>query len=283
MLNHLAPASRPIRGLVAILSLSLLPAVHLCAVAPPPHDPALVTAHDTYDGQPTMCLASDGTPWLSWVAYAAGGDTLMAASMNNGSWSAAQTVTTGERQIVRPALCRTGKSLWVFWTESGDETARVMYATRSRKAWSAPRALTAPGVPAQNQEVVSGRRGDLYVVWQEFREGQYDIMLRAYRRGEWQPTQAVTKDRYDDWDPVVTLGSGGAIWVAWSSFRDGDYDVYLRRMGRNPNSEVRLSSRGEYDLHPWRQTGAVASGPPGTRCGSPGMGSRASPPSPVPT
>ncbi|PYJ00216.1 MAG: hypothetical protein DME25_21255, partial [Verrucomicrobia bacterium] len=125
-----------------------------------------------------------------------------------------------------------------------------MFSTRQQGKWTIPTALTQSNVSAQNQEVAVDANGRIYVVWQEFHRGQYDVMLRSFSSGEWAPVVAVTDDPYDDWDPAVVCDSSGGVWVAWSSYRDGDYDVFLRRADEPQAKEIRLSARGEYDLHP---------------------------------
>src|SRR5207244_3631221 len=60
----------------------------------------------------------------------------------------------------------------------------------------------------------------------------------------------------DNWDPAVAVDTKGAIHAVWCGFKDGDYDIYA---SKNGGSLRRISSRGEYDMHPW-----IAAAPDGT-------------------
>ena len=146
MLNHLAPASRPIRGLVAILSLSLLPAVHLCAAAPPPHNPALVTAHDTYDGQPIVVtfdpaagttavfvrIVEGQTLTFSMTGRLVEGEIELQDLQTGSTWSGATgRARSGPLLGAQPEQIPTFLSFWFAWSDffpdtelySADETA----------------------------------------------------------------------------------------------------------------------------------------------------------------
>lgn len=213
--------------------------------------PQLLTDKKTYDGQPAVCKAEDGTIWTVWVGYDFPmGDQIFISSRQGDTWSSPQIVNSSHSQIVRPTVCAAGKEIWVFWTETaGKDVARVLFSKRHGTKWSAPEQLNASTIPAQNQEVTSdGQR--VFVTWQEFRDGQYDIVLRTFENGKWSEVTPVTKDMHDDWDPALARDSKGRLWVAWSSYRGGDYDLYLRQADKPGAEEIRLSARGEYDLHP---------------------------------
>ncbi|MBI2923974.1 MAG: DUF3604 domain-containing protein [Planctomycetes bacterium] len=215
-------------------------------------DPRLLTGERTFDGQPAICRAADGTIWAAWVAYShPEGDAVMTAACRNGEWSRAERVTPEPGQFLRPAICETGGRVWVFWTQSGDQLAAVWSASRDAEGWSRPRRLSTDGVAAQNPEAASDAAGRIAVAWQEMRGGQYDIALAVHAGGEWSRTRAFTADSSDDWDPSVAADSEGRFWIAWTSYRDDDYDVFLKCADGADSKERRLSARGEYDLHPW--------------------------------
>ncbi len=212
----------------------------------------LLTTEATYDTRPTLCKSSDNTLWAGWISYThPQGDLLMVRSKSSDKWSAPEQVTASHSQIVRPTLCAVKDSIWIFWTESQENApARIMYAIRKDGKWSIPKALSSKEAPAQNQEVVTDSQGRLSVVWQEFYHGQYDIKMRTYENGEWGKVSTITDDTYNDWDPVIACDSKGDIWVAWCSYRYGDYDIYIRNVSQANTEEIRLSARGDYDLHP---------------------------------
>src|SRR5262249_45520207 len=123
----------------------------LVAVAPillaqkdaPAIKPYLLTPKTTYDGQPTLCQTSDGTTWSGWLAYShPAGDAVMVTHKENGTWAASEQVNTTRAQIVRPTLVAVGKTVWVFWTETGNNLARVLYSKRADGKWSSPEVLT---------------------------------------------------------------------------------------------------------------------------------------------
>ncbi len=213
--------------------------------------PYLLTPKTTYDTQPALCLATDKTTWAGWVAFAdPKGDAVMVAHLDKGQWSAPEQVNSTRAQIVRPTLCAVGNTVWAFWTECGDSLAKIMYSTRIDGKWSTPTAISSPNSAAQNQEVAVDKNGKLFVTWQEFRNEQYDIVYKTYSGGKWSDLASVTNDKFDDWDSTIVCDSKGGTWVAWSTYREGDYDLYVKRIDSTDAKEIRLSARGEYDLHP---------------------------------
>ncbi|MDB6058558.1 MAG: hypothetical protein JWO95_2402, partial [Verrucomicrobiales bacterium] len=212
--------------------------------------PYLLTPKTTYDTQPTMCEATDGTVWTGYVGYhQPDGDAVMVVSKKDGKWSAPEQVNKTRTQIVRPTLAKFGDSVCALWTESGDKLARIMFSERKAGTWSDPVAISDAKYAAQNQEVAVAKDGKLAVVWQEFREGEYDIITKTLSEGNWSDAVNLTHDQYDDWDPAVVYDSHNQLWFAWTSFRDGDYDVFVKRADVPDAKEIRLGARGEYDLH----------------------------------
>ncbi len=217
----------------------------------PATKPYLLTPKTTYDTQPTICQTADQSTWAGWVAYThPKGDAVMAAHLEKGVWSAPEQINATRAQIIRPTFCAVGNTVWAFWTETGDALAKVMCSTRVDGKWSTPAQISAAKSAAQNQEVAVDKNGKLFVTWQEFNDGQYDILLRTFSDGKWSDASPVTDDKYDDWDPTIACDFNGATWIAWSTYRDGDYDLYLKRVDTKDAKELRLSTRGEYDLHP---------------------------------
>ncbi len=213
--------------------------------------PYLLTPKTTYDTQPTMCEAADGTVWTGYVGYHhPEGDAVMVVSKKDGKWSAPEQVNKTRTQIVRPTLAKLNGSVCALWTECGDKLARIMFSERKNSGWSEPVAISDAHYAAQNQEVAVDHHGKLAAVWQEFHEGQYDIVMRTLADGKWSDSVALTNDKYDDWDPAVVYDSKDQLWFAWTSYREGDYDLFVRRADVAGAKEVRLGARGEYDLHP---------------------------------
>ena len=212
----------------------------------------LLTPKTTYDTQPTICEAADGTLWAGYVGYHhPKGDAVMVVSKKDGKWSAPEQVNKTRTQIVRPTLAKLNGSICALWTESGDKKlAAIMCSTRKDGAWTEPVTISDARYAAQNQEVAVDQNGKLAAVWQEFREGQYDIVMRTFADGKWSDSTALTHDQYDDWDPAIVYDSKNQLWLAWSSYRDGDYDMFAKRADVADAKEIRLGARGEYDLHP---------------------------------
>src|SRR5947207_2210798 len=89
--------------------------------------PYLLTPKTTFDTQPTLSRAKDGSVWAGWVAYShPDGDAIMTAHQVNGAWSAPEQVNAVRGQIVRPTICVAGDVVWFFWTETGDNLANIM-------------------------------------------------------------------------------------------------------------------------------------------------------------
>src|SRR6185503_13076325 len=151
-----------------------------------------------------------------------------------------------------------GGEVWCVWTTSEpDHVSSIWYSRRSGSAWTpAARLLPDETRAHQNPEIAAGPDGKVAVAYQVHTGKAYDIHLKTWDGKSWSPAQTLNAPGIDGWDPSVAIDAKGAVHVAWCGFQDGDYDVYWKRSGAEAQ---RLSSRGEYDLHPW-----IAASPDGT-------------------
>lgn len=218
-----------------------------------------LSAGGTYDNQPAVAAAPDGTLWVAYVRYVnRKADEVVAVSRQGDRTSAPHPLSAGPGQYIRPALCASGEELWCVWTRTEpDRVASIEFSRRRDGAWTPARKLLPDEArPHQNPEIAAGPGGKVAVVYQVHAGREYDIALRLWDGKEWLPPQIVSAPVANDWDPAVAFDAEGRWNVVWCAFDRGDYDVWWRREGGAPR---RLSARGEYDLHPW-----IAAAPDGS-------------------
>ena len=213
----------------------------------------------TYDNQPAVTEAPDGTTWMAWVRYKNHeADELVVASRQKDTTSQSIVLSPKPGQYIRPALSCCGNEVWCVWTTSEpDKVSSIWYSRRSAEAWSpAARLLPEETRAHQNPEIASTPDGRVAIVYQIHTGKGYDIHLRLWDGKSWTAPQALNGPGVDGWDPAVAFDTKGNVHTVWCGFQDGDYDVYWKRNDAEPR---RLSARGEYDLHP-----SIAASPDGT-------------------
>jgi hypothetical protein len=219
---------------------------------------ARLSAGKTYDNQPACAETPEGTTWVAYVRYAnRGADEVVAVSRKDGKVSEPRSLTE-PGQYVRPALAAQGNDAWCVWTRTEPaRVASVWYSRLSNGAWTPAARLVPEETRAhQNPEIAAAPDGRVAVAYQVHTGKVYDIHLRTFDGREWSSRPLNGPPDTNHWDPSVAFDAKGRLHVVWCGFQDGDYDVFWTR----DNGVVRrLSSRGEYDLHPW-----IAAAPDGT-------------------
>lgn len=219
--------------------------------------PALRLSDDhAYDGQPAAAEDADGALWTAWVSYdGKGGEHLVARRVMDGKASDPVVLTPEAGQYVRPVMAACGSDLWCIWTRTEpDRVASIWYARWHAGAWCAPQRLLPDETRAHQNPELAAAGGRLAVAYQVHHGKDYDIHLSLWDGKAWAEPVVLSGPETSDWDPAIAFAGSGALHVAWSGFRDGDYDIYWYVGGKT----VRLSGRGDYDLHP-----ALAAGPGG--------------------
>jgi hypothetical protein len=204
----------------------------------------------TYDNQPAVTEAADGTTWTAWIRFKNhGADEVVVSARRNGSTAPPQVLSPRPGQYIRPALAASGSEVWCVWTTSEpDRVSSIWYSRCSGNAWTtAARLLPEEPRAHQNPEIAAGPGGRAAVVYQVHTGKAYDIHLRIWDGKAWSIPQSLNAPGIDGWDPAVTFDSKGLVHAVWCGFQDGDYDIYWKRGEAEPR---RLSARGEYDLHP---------------------------------
>ncbi len=213
----------------------------------------------TYDNQPSVAETADGTTWVASIRYHNGkADDVCVVSRKGDKGSDPQTLTPAPGQYIRPSLAASGTDVWCVWTTSQpDKTATIWISRRTGDAWSpAARLLPEETRAHQNPEIAAAPDGRVAVAYQVHTGRAYEIHLRTWDGRKWAEPKALSEGAADNWDPAVAFDSKGAVHVVWCAFKDGDYDIAWSKNGGAPR---RISSHGEYDLHPW-----IAPAPDGT-------------------
>jgi len=94
-----------------------------------------ISTGGTYDNQPAVAEASDGTTWTAWVRFRNHqADEVLVRSSRGGE---PQALSAKPGQYIRPTLAAAGGDLWCLWTTSEpDRVSSIWYSRRRGDAWS---------------------------------------------------------------------------------------------------------------------------------------------------
>jgi hypothetical protein len=235
-------------------TVEILPALEIPVVTG-----ARLSSGGTYDNQPAVAETADGTTWVASVRYHNGkADDVVVLSRHGEKMSEAHTITLAPGQYIRPAIAAAGNDVWCVWTTSQPEKlSSIWYSRRTGDTWTpAARLLSENAAAHQNPEIAAATDGRVAVVYQIHNGKAYDIAFRVWDGKVWSEPKVLSEPGVDNWDPAVAIDTKGAIHAVWCGFKDGDYDIYH---SKNSGAPRRISTRGEYDMHPW-----IAAAPDGT-------------------
>ena len=202
-----------------------------------------------FANNPSITINSDGVSVVAWIKHdSVRGDQVVVKNIGQNK---VEAITPEHGQYLRPVLAFAGERLHCVWTKTDhDSPSAIWHSFRDDGKWSPPaRLLPTESRAHQNPEIAASKRGKLAVVFQLHTGDHYDIFVKD-RLGLHALTDKTNTT--NAWDPTITYSND--LWhVAWSNFFEGDYDIYYQREGREVPPR-RISSRGQYDLHPWIST-----------------------------
>ncbi|MEK6247006.1 MAG: hypothetical protein N2C12_02430, partial [Planctomycetales bacterium] len=206
-----------------------------------------LSSRNEFANNPAMALSDDGAGWVAWIRHHAELGAVVVVAEEDGKVS---VLTESPGQYLRPVMAASGDQLQCVWTQTDhDQVAAVWVASGRNGVWSKPQRLVPGETRAhQNPEISAGPDGRFAVVYQVHDGQEYDIYLK-----EGDKIKKISEPGTNDWDPTVAFDGSGQVHVAWSGFKDGDYDIYWKR---GDSASRRISSRGQYDLHPWLSAAA---------------------------
>ena len=199
-----------------------------------------------FANNPAVAAKANDELSVAWVRhFPEKGDEIV---VFNTSHNGIEVITPHRGQYLRPVIAYAGNRIHCVWTQTEhDRPSTIWYSVRGSDGWSPPTRLLPEEARAhQNPEIASSAEGRIAVAFQLHTGEQYEIFVKD-RRG----THAVSRGTKstNTWDPTITFLNES--WhLAWSNFFEGDYDIYYQRE-KSKKSPQRISSRGQYDLHPW--------------------------------
>ena len=233
-----------------LLCMAALP----CCIADPNHptpqssgfEGRLLSETKSFSNNPAMAVSASGELATAWIRHDADiGDKVVVKLGVNGP---VEVITPIRGQYLRPVVTFAAGSVHCVWTQTDhDQPSSIWHAVRESGKWSPPERLL-PGERRahQNPEIAASTSGRIAVAFQMHTGKRYEIFVKD-------PLSVTTISGHSDstnaWDPTITFRNDQWI-VAWSNFFEGDYDIYYQwEQSRRP--PTRISSRGQYDLHPW--------------------------------
>jgi len=203
----------------------------------------LVTDGKTFGNNPAVAVDSNGNVAVTWIRHTTDKGDEVVVSGPDGKHPFVLTPELG--QYLRPVLAAAGEQLHCVWTQTNkDQVSTIWHAVRREGVWTpAARLLPDEKRAHQNPEIAATSGGRMAVVYQLHNGTNYEIQLKDEGL-----VRRLSDPAVNAWDPAIVFSSAGVWHVAWSGFSKGDYDIYYQREG--VAAPRRISSRGQYDLHP---------------------------------
>ena len=235
---------------VVILHMTELP----CGLADPHHLPSqspgfesrLLSETKSFSNNPAIAASASGELAITWIRHDA--DTGDEVVVKLGDAGPIEIITPKRGQYLRPVVTFAAGCVHCVWTQTDhDQPSSIWHAVRESGTWSPPKRLLPGELRAhQNPEIAASASGRVAVAFQMHTGKGYEIFVKD-RLG----VTAVSgdSDSTNAWDPTITFRNNQWV-VAWSNFFEGDYDIYYW-WEQSKRSPIRISSRGQYDLHPW--------------------------------
>jgi len=212
----------------------------------------------TWDENPSVVIAADGTPWAAWTASVGEVDRLKLGRWTGKEWSLLDTLpSAGMNKTRQPVLAAAPDgTLWLAWVAHDGVDDEVFASFWDGSRWSAPQQVSAdeadPALWDRQPRLAVGRDGRPWLVWTGHQAGVDDEIFASHWTGTaWTSEQMVSRDddSLDVW-PTLALDSRDQPIVAWTADMT-DADVSRRRI---------LASRWDAVDQAWT-TEALASSP----------------------
>ena len=223
-----------------------------------------ISDNDSLSDWPSMAMAPDGTPYVSWRDTASGADEIYVRRWNGATWAEvgapidAQVTSSNPRTAWRSSSLAVApdNTPYLAWpdTRSGDfeiyvrrwngtswEEVGTGSATsggisdNAGDSWGPSLAVDPDGVP--------------YVAWHDDSTGDTEIYVRRWKDATWEEvgTGSASGGGISDnsegsgW-PSLAVDSDGVPYVAWYDLSGGDAEIYVRRWDGSTWEEVGTGS-----------------------------------------
>ncbi len=180
----------------------------------------------SWNSQPKLALAQDGSIYLAFVKRAGGVSQIFLARSPDGRTFRLQQVTreAGDSRFPSLAVGQDGR-VHLTWTQYTDPVGKVYYSQLDRGRWSTPVKLSEgtayAGVPA----VVVDLQQEPHVVWYGIRPNAppvltrhgsiYEILYRGRSSGRWSEPEFISPGIPDSINPGLAIDGRGALHSAW--------------------------------------------------------------------
>ena len=200
---------------------------------------------------PSALQASDGTLWVAWQqAFDTG--VYMTYTTSTG-WSVIQTLPTGNRFVISPALSQLhNNSIILLWSSNQTGRWNLYYKFYSNGAWHNTVQLTT-GTSFDDffPEAAVSTNSTVYVFWERFFSStSSSIYYKTLKGDQWSGDVQLSSGTNVDVTPTALATYDGKIWVAWSRLNSGNYNVYYRNYNGITWSPENLLTSNNYDIGP---------------------------------
>jgi hypothetical protein len=191
-----------------------------------------VSEAGVHDDDPAITFTADGQRWITWLAFDADGDYVMARSAGE----AIRLTDKGDHHA--PSIAADSRGLvHVAWSQREEEEWHIYMASRAGGVWSRARRMTQPGSSNIWPRLVSDGDRRLALVWQSLRGGRSSVFTRVWEGPGWGAEKQLNEDGGNAWAPSAAFG-GGKLWFAWDSYSSGAYQIYVREWPSGPVERV---------------------------------------------
>ena len=188
-----------------------------------------LTSGPDAEDYPSAIEAKDGTLWIAYQTWTAGGDQIFVRRMRESEWSEPEAIATAGGDYFRTAIAQDAAGrIWVVWAAQQNRNFDLYARSFDGKKWSNTERLTTAPNSDVFHTMVAGDSGHLYLAWQSARSGNFDIYLREFDGKKWGPETQVSSDPANDWEPALAAVPGGGVTIVWDTYARGNYDVVAR-------------------------------------------------------
>ena len=184
---------------------------------------------------PALTVDAQGIPWVAYVEWDGGQDTLCLAKYADNALS--RVLTVGSPGIIhQPTLAATKDGLLVvIWSQVNDRNVMELKAQCVRNGVvEGTELMLASNDNGGNvlARAATDRTGRVWVAWQAFRGGPSDVFCRTFdpEKKEWSTEVQVTRDSTGDWEPCIAFDDKDGAWVIYDSSRGNEFNIYANRL-----------------------------------------------------
>jgi hypothetical protein len=209
-----------------------------------------ISANDSYSDWPSLAVAPDGTPYVSWRDTASGADEIYVRRWNGAGWEAVGAPIGACIASGNPYTLYRSTSLVVApdgtphiaWHDCSSGGFEIYVRRWNGATWEEVGAGSASGGGISDSASASwgpslaiDLDGTPYVTWYDYSGGDAEIYVRRWNGSIWEEvgTGSATGGGISNNDgsseyPSLAIAPDGMPTVAWSDGSSGNYEIYVR-------------------------------------------------------